>query len=150
MGKPNAYNMPSCVPRYTCEPPPESPPPCTNEAIDLPLFHKLLPVTPSSAYTTAGTERWALWAAVILASSVRNSPLDAAKTTPLIISGVRGATISGDVQAFSSDSVLPWIATFHDITALAVAARRYGEPAASCQFASAPGENLSPATSTSD
>src|SRR5438067_1099920 len=76
--------------------------PCTNDVIAAPLFQSSLPVVASSAYNTAGLERWARCAAVTRPSSVRYSPLDSANTTPLTIIGATGDVRSRDTQAGSS------------------------------------------------
>src|ERR1017187_8859314 len=77
-----------------------------------PLFHNSLPVAASSAQTTAGTEALVRCAAVILPSLPRTSPLDTAKTTPLITSGVNGDTRSRDTHPGSSAAPRPCSTTF--------------------------------------
>src|SRR5512133_51959 len=123
-----------------------------NDVIVLPLLQSSLPVAPSSAYTTAGTDFCARCAAVIFASLVRNSPLDTANTTPLITSGVNGDTMSREAHPGSSvpESVsfhatiaplvtVPFAASLASAeTAPALGARIQRVPAASCHVESAP------------
>jgi hypothetical protein len=121
-----------------------------------PLFHSSLPVAPSSAYTTAGTDFCDRCDAIILASLLRNSPVDTAKTTPLITSGAMGDVRSRDTQPGSSDTAPFCPTTFHATIAPlvtaplvveslasgdtdpAIGARIQRVPAASCQVESAP------------
>src|SRR5882672_3641620 len=63
-----------------------------------PLFQRGCPLTASSTYNVAGTER-CLRAAARVAGPARYSPLDTANTIPLTTSGANGETRFGDRQA---------------------------------------------------
>src|SRR5581483_3755405 len=106
---------------------------------------------------TARDERAARCAALTLLSLVRNSPLEVAKTTPLMIVGVSGATRSREAQPGCRVGAPFCSTTFHATTAPfvmtplsalkpawaacvpTVGARIQRVPPASCQLASAPG-----------
>src|SRR5262249_43244830 len=109
--------------------PPDNAPPRVNEVIVVPLFHNSLPVVPSSAYKTARDERCARCAAVILRSWVRNSPLEVAKTTPLMIVGGSGETRSRDAQPGCSVGAPFCSTTFQATTAPWVTAPLVVNPA---------------------
>src|SRR3954447_26424695 len=111
---PNAYSVPSCVTTKTWLSPADGPTPCTNDAIVVPLFHSSFPVAASSAYNTAGFDRWARSEAL---PPPRSSPLDSAKTTPPTSAGVTGDTMSRDAQATLSVGAVPWYASCSATTA---------------------------------
>src|SRR5262245_18789017 len=95
--------------------PPEIPPPRAKEVMVAPLDQSSLPVAPSSAYSTAFPDCLARAAAVSLASAERNSPLDVAKTTPLMMVGGNGETSSREVHPVSNAGV-PFFSTIFQAT----------------------------------
>src|SRR6185436_14523220 len=131
--------------------------PRTNDVIVVPLDHSSLPVAASSAYSTAGFDRWTRSATASCASVDRCSPVEIAKTTPLTMAGGAGDSMSRETQAGWRAGVPFWstilnaaiapLLTAPFVTGNAVsacsgpdAAKIQREPSALSAVASAPGE----------